>query len=361
MTTYPYLITSDQHCHAWSSFSKVDADGVNSRLRIILNELERAYEVLADKSRRQQMTAFFAGDLFHKRGSIEPSVFNPTQQAIRNIHAKYPVTTYAIPGNHDLQGQNSDEIGNSMQTLGEIQGFEVTTVPELYGDVLVIPWFHDLDDLRAMLRKWADELTKLKRLSYTDVIIHAPVNGVIKGIPDHGLEAEELAAYGFRRIFAGHYHDHKTYCDGKVISVGATSHQTWNDPGTKAGFILVYEDRIEHHLSHAPNFIDINQAIADDSALDPLTLVRGNYVRWQLEDVSDKDAIKLRKELTDNGALGVNLHITKKTAVTRSGTVAKAVTKLDSAVTAYIRNDLKPDFQKEVEALSLEVLNEARA
>ena len=49
----------------------------------------------------------------------------------------------------------------------------------------------------------------------------------------------DLAKLGFRRVFAGHYHHHCSFEDGKVWSIGATTHQTASDIGTKAGFLLV--------------------------------------------------------------------------------------------------------------------------
>lgn len=362
MITYPYLLTSDQHCHPWSQFSKVDPDGVNSRLRIILNEMQRAYETLASKHKpHAKLNAFMAGDLFHTRGTITPSVFNPTHSAIEAIHSRFNVETVAIPGNHDLEGKDSNELGNAMQSLAAIPNFEVSTDHMICGDVVVIPWFQDLNDLRKKIQKMAKMQAAINKLERTDLIIHAPVNGVIKGIPDHGLEAEELAEFGFRRVFAGHYHDHKVYCDGKVISVGATTHQTWNDPGTRAGFLLVYEDRVEHYPTEAPLFIDINQLIELDPKVDPLTVVKGNYARWKLDDLTDKEAAKIKKELTDAGALGVLLNVTKKTAVSRSGAVARTVHKLDTSVGEYIKNDLKPVYEEDVSKLAQEVLDEARS
>jgi DNA repair exonuclease SbcCD nuclease subunit len=266
---YPYLITSDQHAHSWSAFSTVDKDGVNSRLRTILNELRRAHDVLAEKGGD---CSFYAGDLYHVRGRIEPAVFNPTFQAIEAIHDEYlDLAAFAVPGNHDLQGTEATSLGNAMQALGSIDRFTVDTTVGFHGDVIVIPWHQDLADLRDRLAHQAAAMKACGRLHKTDVIIHAPVNGVIKGIPDHGLEAAELAAYGFRRVFAGHYHDHRVFEDGKVISVGALTHQTWSDVGTKAGFLLVYQDRIEHVPTEAPLFVDLDvDAMGDFEGLGDL-------------------------------------------------------------------------------------------
>lgn len=355
---YPYLITSDQHCHSWSAFAKVNPDGVNSRLQIILDELRRAHRVLRDEGGHY---SFFAGDLFHVRGKIEPSVFNPTFNTIQRIMADDPdLVAFAIPGNHDLEGSDAEALGNAMQQLAMIDRFCVDTSHELHGDVLMVPWFKNLNDLRECLASEAASLEKAGRLDKTDVIIHAPVNGVIRGLPDHGLNADELAAFGFRRVFAGHYHNHKVMADGKVISIGATTHQTWNDPGTQAGFLLVWPDRIEWHESQAPKFVDLtfDGAMVDDDLTD---LVGGNYVRVRLTDVEEKEIKEWRRDLEKAGAVGVQVLVTKTASVTRTGASAKASVSIEASVEHYIRTDMKPFLIEEVSKEAADVLLEARS
>lgn len=356
MIRYPYLVTSDQHCHNWSQFAVLREDGINSRLENILNEMSVAHAALHDAGGD---SSFYGGDLFHVRGKIEPSVFNPTFARIKAIHDRYcDLTTYAIPGNHDLEGRNADELGNAMQQLSSIEGFHVYTQPTLVaGTVLVVPWYQDLDDLRAILKEWSE---KVADPSQVDVIIHAPVNAVIKGIPDHGLEASELAAYGFRRVLSGHYHDHKVMEGGKVISIGATTHQTWNDPGTKAGFLLVYEDRVEFHETTAPKFVDIGTE--DYPELEDLRrTVEGNYVRFKIEDATDAEIKQWRDELEGLGAIGVNMIATKKRAeATRAGTSVSASKTLEASVAEYIASKTPADRVSNVQKLCADFIARAR-
>ncbi len=356
---YPYLVSSDQHAHGWSQFSKTDENGVNSRLNIILDELERAHDELELAG---GCDSFLGGDLYHVRGKIEPSVFNPTTDRFAKIlRENNDLSIFAIPGNHDLEGHDSDRVGNAMQSLESIERFNVAVETQRFGDVIVVPWHKDLKHLRAILAILAEECRDVGTIEKTDVIIHAPVNGVIKGIPDHGLEAQELAAYGFRRVFAGHYHDHKVFCDGKVISIGATTHQTWSDVGTLAGFLLVYEDRIVHFPSKAPQFVDLNKVMDEFPNSNPADFAVGHYARARLDDVTDAEINKFRRELLDAGCLGVNISGTKKVATGRSGAAAKAVNSLDASVSHYITHDLKPMLEADVSALALEILNEARS
>lgn len=349
---YPVVLSSDQHFHAWDAFSKVNPDGVNSRLRIIIDEMHRSVQRLKDNGGD---TMILAGDLFHQRGQIKPSVFNPAVECFSNSIFD-GVSVYAIPGNHDLEGKDADKLGNAMQTLDQLPGFHACLEPTFVGDFVIFPWYQKLDDLRAEMRKHADK--------GRDAVIHAPVNEVIIGIPNHGLDAKELADMGYRRVFAGHYHNHVVFEDGKVVSIGATTHQTWSDPGTKAGFLLVWPDRIEHVPSAAPSFVDLNIEMLDAATQVEIDaqiadFANGNYVRLKLTDVDDKEINDWRKDLENAGAAGVTIIATKKNAVSRTGAAQQAAISLGSSVEHYVRNDMKPLLIEEVSKEAQDILAEA--
>lgn len=341
--TAPYALVADIHAHNWSQFSQVDADGVNTRLLAILNELTRAAEALKAAGGD---TLRVAGDLFHVRGSIAPSVFNPTIDTFRRICAEMEIDVEIIPGNHDLEGKYADQLGNAMQQLDLVDGCCVLIKPEVTEDSVMLPWIEDLNDLRAVMKQHADPAK--------DLIIHAPLNGVIKGLPDHGLDPEELAKIGYRRVFCGHYHHHQEFAGG-VYSIGATTHQTWSDPGTAAGFLLVYPDRVEFNETAAPKFVNI-----DHDQFAPAT-VAGNFVRLRLKDVEPEAVKKLRDDLTAAGALGIVDHSTKKRDVTRGVSSTSNVT-LEVSVANYVAKHLECGnlSKKRIAVEALDVLREAR-
>lgn len=341
----PYSISSDHHCHLWSQFSQIEADGVNSRLRVILNELERQAETLKAAGGD---TMYLAGDLFHVRGSVSPEVLNPTMDTFRRICGDMEIDVHCIAGNHDLSTQNSTKLGNAMQALHDIEGFNAIVEPELVDDeVMMIPWIEQLDELRRVALAHANPAH--------DLIIHAPLNGVIKGLPDHGLEPAELAALGFRRVFVGHYHNHKEFTGG-VYSVGATTHQTWNDPDTAAGFLLVYPDRVEHHPTAAPRFVNYDGEDYGDGSR-----YKGNYIRMRLKDRTPEDLAAHRAQLTTIGALGIVDHSTKKREATR-GVSAPSNVSLDVSVANYVKDHHESGdlSKKRIAVMALDVLTEAR-
>jgi DNA repair exonuclease SbcCD nuclease subunit len=341
--TVPYALVADVHAHNWSQFSQVNSDGLNSRLASILSELERAARALKAAGGD---TLVVAGDLFHVRGSIAPSVFNPTFECFKRIVAM-GIRVEIIPGNHDLEGKYADELGNAMQQLALIDGVTVMIQTEVRSDTVMVPWIEDLDELRQVMALHAHH--------EKDLILHAPLNGVIKGLPDHGLDPVELAALGYRRVFSGHYHNHKEFYGG-VYSIGATTHQTWSDPGTKAGFLLVYPDRVEFNESQAPAFVNIDAP----SEINPVSC-DGNFIRLRLKDVEPEDLRQIKVELEAAGALNWVDHCTKKREVTRGASSMKNVT-LEVSVANYVAKHLDCGklSKKRVAIDALEILREAR-
>jgi DNA repair exonuclease SbcCD nuclease subunit len=343
--TVPYALVADVHAHSWSQFSQMDSEGVNTRLRTILSELVRCAEELKQAG---GTVLRVAGDLFHVRGHIAPSVFNPTFECFKQI-AQMGVDIEIIPGNHDLEGKDTTKLGNAMQQLLLIEGCHVITETEATDDgaTVMIPWIECLDDLRAECAKHADP--------DRDLIIHAPLNGVIKGIPDHGLDPDELAKLGYRRVFVGHYHNHKEFTGG-VYSIGATTHQTWSDPGTLAGFLLVYPDRVEHRPTAAPQFMNV------DDLSDITPRMKNNFCRMRFKNATEDDLKKAKAALEKVGAAGVVDHSTRKREVTRGVSSPTNVT-LEVSVANFVSKHLQVDSRmnrKKIAVAALDILSEAR-
>jgi hypothetical protein len=344
-TNAPYALVSDLHCHNWSQFSQINADGVNSRLQAILDELVRAAETLKQAG---GTTLRVAGDLFHVRGNIAPSVLNPTFATFKRI-CEMGIDVEIIPGNHDLEGLHADELGNAMQQLDLIEGVEVITKPTVCDDgTVMLPWIESLDELRKVAAKHKNP--------NADLIIHAPLNGVIRGLPDHGLDPVDVSKWGYRRVFTGHYHNHTAPMD-TAISIGATTHQTWSDPGTRAGFLLVYPDRYDYHPSKAPSFVNLKE---DTTWTEPM--VRGNFIRLQCQNVDDEFIAKFKDALKKAGAAGIVDHSSKKRPDVR-GVAAPQNLTLEVSVAQFVANDLDCDkalSKKRIATDALDVLRQAR-
>ncbi len=362
-----YVLFSDIHAHRWTLFSRPTSEGVNGRLQIIIDELKRG-AALAVK--RDAKAVVIAGDIMHVRGSIDPHVLNPLEDCFQEI-LDMGLDIEAIPGNHDLADKETTKLGNAIKTFGKLRGVngEVFRVRgEASGmnlstnagghDIVFIPWFSKTDDLLQAI----EAQTKHCFAAETDLIIHAGIDGVIPGLPGHGLTADMLAAFGFRNVFAGHYHNHKRF-DGNVWSIGATTHQTWSDVGSKAGFLFIDDTgAVEYHASRAPRFVDVTGYTEEDMALE----ADGNYVRFTGKDMKPADIKELRKFFENSGAKGISIMAPRSTGASRRpGSAGTSATKtLDESVASFV-DELKdlPAFinRNRLKADCADVLSVARS
>lgn len=342
----PYGLVADVHLHEWSAFSSV-VDGVNSRLRIILNELTRcAKEVI----KQGGDTLIIAGDIFHVRGSLSPRVLNPALDTFREIIGK-GVRVYALAGNHDLANRESDWVGSAVSAL-DLTGVSVINQQKGWlarldddGYVRLIPWHSTVAGLKATLES-------IKPTHDTDLIIHAPVDGVIDGLPSHGLTADWLSGLGYRRVFSGHYHNHKNLTKN-VWSIGALTHQTWGDVGNEAGFMIVTPDGPLHFPTKAPRFVDLTD-------MDQMSKVTGNYVRLRASIKDAKERADLRQQLLDAGALdAIVVPMVKQSAATQRTATTPAGASMSTFIGDFIREKHPdPAHQTKLTELCLNFLTE---
>jgi DNA repair exonuclease SbcCD nuclease subunit len=353
MDTKPYGLVSDTHHHLWSAFASVNDNGVNSRLQLLLDETVRcAHEV----RKAGGDTIIHAGDLFHVRGSIAPSVLNPTLDCYDSlINDGFKIVINA--GNHDLEGKTSARLSSAITALEGIGCVAVNTQEigsRVVDRVILIPWIANVKDLQEVIISARDACHDP---SEVDLILHAPIDGVIPGLPNHGLTPDWLGILGFRSVYSGHYHHHKEF-DHHVYSIGALSHHTWSDVGTKAGFLVVGKTGPKWFKSHAPEFVEIT---ADTDPDDIPMIVDGNYCRAVINSSKQKEVEELRQYLIGLGAKGVVILSQKEATVTkRDGATIKAGASLEVSVADFIKGQSYANPEK-LAVLCQEILSETRS
>ena len=357
-----YGVISDTHNHNWSAFSSVGPDGVNTRLQSILDETWRAAKAVKDAGGK---LLIHTGDLFHVRGSVAPSVLNPTRDLYYKIVHELELDILFLGGNHDFEGREGTRIGNAMSAMtgvGRAVYSEPRTANYLGNDFYVVPWQADLKKLKETLEKGGATYRAKATL-----LIHSPIDGVLKGIPPSGLDPTYLAGLGYRLVLSGHYHHHKEVWKN-VYSVGALTHQTWSDVGSKAGFLLVEDDltpvsagvapKVTWHESHAPKFVDLSAEMSEPDMFDAAD---GNYVRVRMTTGDAGKIAEMREALLEMGALGVTvLAEPPSTTVARAASAVRTASSLEASVDAYVAaaSFANPKY---VTGLCAEILAQARA
>jgi DNA repair exonuclease SbcCD nuclease subunit len=326
----PFGVMADLHCHAWSAFASTLPDGVNSRLREILLEVDRCCQTVLDAGGD---TVVIAGDVFHVRGHVAPSVFNPARDCLLRW-VNLGITFIVIPGNHDLEGKESRRLTSAVAMLEDSLGVTVAHEPAVIGSKVLVPYMPRREALLAQIEVIASRYRPV--IAGMDLFIHAGIDGVLPGVPAHGLTADALAAFGFRRVWAGDYHNAKELADGRVISIGAPVQHTWSDVGHRAGWWLVQEDQPRWFASHAPRFIEITGR--EDPAELPL-IVDGHYVRAKIGTATARDVALWREQLRGMGARGVLIQAVPATTAMRSGAVSGSLDRIDEAVAKFCANN----------------------
>lgn len=347
-----YGLISDIHFHDWSAFSKKDSNGLNTRLVTTIEAFKEAIAVMVAHGVR---TVFVTGDIFHVRGSVKPTVFNPVKRMFEDLVSFYDINFILMPGNHDLEDEEVTPYGCSFDSLNGdkiIVNKYPSILVEPYVEFAIIPWIKDRDKLIAEIESMAK---RVKNVGASVLLLHAPLNDTIPGLPNHGIDPSDLAGFGFGAVFSGHYHNHVVH-PGNVVSVGALTHQTWSDVGTKAGFLLYDTGSgvIEHFPTRAPEFIKFDAKL-------PMNQVVGKYVMVETSKaMSEAQIEKVKEGLQAAGAEAVVVRGAKRTSATsRSTAVVSPTQSLQSVVVDYARDKYGEDA--ELEAVLDTIIKDAEA
>jgi DNA repair exonuclease SbcCD nuclease subunit len=349
----PILIISDTHYHNFTQYASVTPSGVNTRLADIIRATIEAANALKTAGGKH---IFHCGDMFHVRGNIPPTVLNPVMGMFKFLISQgFEITV--ISGNHDLETNDAADVSSTVTALRSI-GVTVinkSTAIWISGHrYTFIPWMPKLADLRAEIAKPRVEPGMGKPAS-DNLIIHAPLNGVIEGLPDHGLTPKDFDGLGFKFVFCGHYHNYKVMRtpdnETFVVSVGALTHQNWGDVNSQAGYIL-FTPRgavpLMQRETSAPKFIKVDILDLDKAP------VADNYVKVVGGSFTDNADIQaIRDDLTLRGAKGVVVEgmIARPTA-TRSAVTRTAPT-IHDVLADYIDRTYPGDADVKVEALDI--------
>lgn len=344
MTKPLYGLFSDPHYHNWSAFSKTDANGLNSRLKI---QCETTYKMAQFVAEQGCKYLFCAGDTFHTKGVISPTVLYYVTQMFKKIRDDLGLKVVLLAGNHDLETDDSVFSANASASLEGV-GVEIVCSKGVktydFGNTAVhlISWRSKAAETLYDLKEYFKLIDDDKQ---HDVIVHVGINKVLSGLPDTGLDPDELKSIGYRNIFSGHYHNHKVLVDG-VTSVGALMHHNWGDVGSSAGFCIVNEDgTFKHYETDAPVFMEAESAIKEED-------FTGNYVRFKAITDTPEEEEAIKNEIMALSPAGLICNFIRRSTLARgsaTSVVTSATSSIDSVSTSVaafckLKHDEDPKF-----------------
>ncbi len=318
MISAPFMLLSDPHFHAFKAHSKL-VDGVNSRLFDVLSVCNQALDAAL---RNGVELMLIAGDIFHVRGQIKPSIFNMAADWLHNV-LEAGIDVALISGNHDMEsfrnGASSVHslayIAGNVRKTGRRRNVAVLTdeKPLLRTrsgmKVIGIPYTYDHEKFKA-------SFSELSMRHEPDIaLIHQGIDDFdFEGAPSTGLSAGFLLEESGGLIASGHYH--KPGRRDRVINVGAPLQHRVSDRGQDRGcWIVSAGGEVRFHALDAPRFVSIDMKDGFDSSED----VEGNFIH--IKATSLEAAREGREEALRRGAASVQAYVERIYQANKSETV----------------------------------------
>lgn len=295
---------SDTHFHNWTEFSKPDDTYANSRLGEQIEALEKVFEIAIE----EEADVIFAGDLFHKRQSVDTRVFN----AIYDVFERYEdVQVYGIPGNHD-KVTNSLYSDSSIDTFKYVKNTKISTKLEqieLEDTVLtMVPYGDEIDEIKEFLNGLEPSEGK------KDILVaHLGVSGSLVGKGGHRMEGafsyEDLKPELFDYIMLGHYHRAQVLQEnGRHVYVGVLTQNSFSEEEHPTGVVLI--DTETESIKRIPIETTKFKTLTGDNVPDDIEDVLGNsYVRFTGDRGQAKALENLVGDLTN---VRINIEETKE-------------------------------------------------
>ena len=342
------LVTADWHFHPFKAFSHIGEDGLNSRLA----DIAAAWRLCLEKGSEAGCEVMcVAGDLFHVRGQLKPSVVNVVLGCISDAVDRHGMRLVMIPGNHDMEDFRGGP--TAVDLFGGMMGVHVLhdMVVEINGvKFMGIPYRQDVNEFLRVARELCEkhELEPGRAV----VLCHQGLDDVCAGtgMPPTGLSAaavEDVFGRGMP-VFLGHYHSHwrLNWRLSGVIQVGAPIQHSFSSEGRATGWWIYDTERgpmyIENHNS--PKFVTLTEKSRGGE------WNHGDFIRVVMPDL--RKAEKLAERLMKNGAGGVTAQVVKDlseyTAARGDIDIGTEPTSVRSMVERYLSGqpDMKPHTEQ---------------
>lgn len=375
------LCTADWHAHNFSDFSHMinvrwdervcryltsdtdESTSMNSRLLDTLTAIcdMRDYMVVNGIS-----TMLFAGDMFHHRGTIDVTVFNPVHKVLSTF-SMMGLEVLAIAGNHD-QVDNSIRPMSALETLGDV--ITVVTEPTVkYPDgsvpVVLIPYSKDkeyiCDSIEEMLPQYGNGV----------LVAHLGVDGATVGSGMRSVREEytlsNLHYDHWHYIVLGHYHQPQLLSDN-TFYCGAPVQNNFNDelPSTVQGggyngfYVIDTDKRYDAEfvpITSVPRFITVTSA--DEIASMSSDMLSYNHIRVRAQADQADDIQTALDSVTDDPD-SVRLELEREYTVEHRSDISVVQSTADTVRTYATENWTDSGSLELVTAVGLSILSESQ-
>ena len=325
------IATADWHVHNFQDYSTTkmvawdrtglrfkesegnpEAREMNSRLLGILS----AICDMRDYAKENQITdILFAGDLFHKRKTIDITVFNAIYKVLDSF-STLGITLHAIAGNHD-QTDSSVNPESALHGLQElIHVIEKPTYFMIEGqEIVAIPYSKDkkfvLDSIMKLKSKCKDPNSAI-------LMCHLGIDGGTVGsgmrIMSDDFTVNELKYNKWKAVVCGHYHQPQFVCGTyNTIYTGSITQNNFGDerPGYNGFFVLDTSRRWDIRFIQlvAPRFVTV-KSTEELESLSP-EFIKSNYIRVVSQADKAGDIQEKLTEILGDDTSSVKLELEK--------------------------------------------------
>lgn len=338
---------------------------MNSRLLNILNGLCDMRDYCKE---HEIFDVLMAGDCFHKRGTIEVTVYNSIYKVLESYFS-CGITVHMIAGNHD-------QVDSSQQPISSIHGFKeivhVIEEPTQFciergeecEEVIAIPYSKDKEFVVTSIKTLREQCISPEKAI---LVAHMGVTGGTVGSGMYSMKDEytlsDLKANKFKYVVLGHYHQPQCLSKNSIYSgtpvQNSFSDELKGEDGYNGFFVLDTSKRYDMRFVPimAPRFVTCESS-RELNKLDQ-EFISNNYVRVKS---SAKDAEEIQGVLEDlfgDSISGVRVELEKEYDTDRRSDIGISQT-FEDAVKTYADEHFDDAAECDVyKKLGLDILAQA--
>ena len=287
------LVMSDLHLGNHQQFAGISKDGINTRLLLQHNAIQKAMQTGV---KRDCKILVIAGDIFHVRGLVEVEAVNVFHDILKEAEELFE-NIYIITGNHDITHENT-QMFNTLNVFSEHKNVKIIDPKSsvTYQDMKTV-FFGYTNDTEYI----NDELKYFDDAEKYDLYCHQAIFGVQyrNHVLTEGVELKYLKR--FKRVFNGHIHEPKKL-SYSIYNLGSLVPMDFGDVGERY-YYVISDNKVEKFQSDHPLFITVKS---------PKDVRKDNFYRVvsdKLIETGDNVKLVINKKLMFDRGVDYSNHV----------------------------------------------------